>query len=62
MKYSNRYNKKLFIIEEELRDNKELLNIDIDNINITFKKGKRVDIKIDQNIIEEEDTFKTLLI
>ena len=47
MKYSNRYDKKLFIIEEDLRDNKELLDIDINNINIVFKKKKYIDIEID---------------
>ena len=59
MKYSNRYDKKPFTIEEEPRDNEELPDADIDNIDTAFKEGGRVDIKIDQNATEEEDTPKT---
>ena len=47
MKYSNRHDKKPFIIEEELRDNEELSDIDIDDIDATSKEGERVDIEID---------------
>ena len=62
MKYSNRHDEKPFIIEGEPRDNKELPDIDIDDIDIIFKEGERVNIETDQDVIEEEDTPRTSLI
>ena len=62
MKYSNRHDKKPFTIEGEPRDNKELSDTDIDNVDTTSKEGERVDIETDQNATEEEDTPRTPLI
>ena len=47
IKYSNWYDEKPFIIEGDPRDDKELPDIDIDNIDTVFEEGGHVDIEID---------------